>query len=202
MSLGDALASNKQGPSGSEAASANMPAHTGINEVPPEPAQVQPAARESQSRAARPANNGWGDQSLGDCLAPKKRPQNSAGNANVSQSGDAKESCNTGSKGNSNSEGAFSKSTTEIVAWVRTLPESHVPEKSRENIICIVEDACMRGSQFSDYVKTIPPEVCAPKHAMKLKSAWKNVLAEVAAKELALANAGNQSKQKATMLVV
>merc|ERR1712007_393424 len=170
----------------------------GVIEVPLDTAQVQPAARASQSRAARLANNGWGDQSFGDALAPKKHPQNSTGNTNVSQSGDAKESCNTSAKGNSNSDGSFSKSTTEIVAWVRTLPESHVPEKSRENIICIVEDGCMRGSQFSDYVQSVPPEVCAPKHAMKLKSAWKNVLAEVAAKELALANAGNQSKQKAT----
>ena len=28
----------------------------------------------------------------------------------------------------------------DIISWVRTLPESHVPEKSRENIVGIIEE--------------------------------------------------------------
>eukprot|EP00971_Amphidinium_carterae_P072988 1443375-Amphidinium_carterae.1 len=39
------------------------------------------------------------------------------------------------------------------------------------------------GSTFTDYVRNVPPEVCGPKHAIRLRSAWNNVLAEAAAIE-------------------
>jgi hypothetical protein len=85
---------------------------------------------------------------------------------------------------------------------VRSLPESHVPEKARENIAAIIEDSRLSGTDFTDYVLRVPPEICAPRYAMKLKAAWQNVLAEGAAAEVARQNALNQPTQKATMIVV
>jgi len=82
------------------------------------------------------------------------------------------------------------------------LPESHVPEKAKENICAIVEDGALRGAEFSAYVQQVPPEVCGPKHAIKLKAAWANVLREAAVKEVAMANLANNHKEKATMIVV
>jgi hypothetical protein len=77
-----------------------------------------------------------------------------------------------------------------------------VPEKSRENIIAVVEARGLSGQSFSDYVQQqVPPEVCAPKHAMKLKAAWKNVLVEEGHKQVAMANLINNQKQKAVSMV-
>jgi len=88
------------------------------------------------------------------------------------------------------------------VTWVRSLPESHVPEKAREHIAAIVENEGMSERGFSLFVKEVPPEICAPKNKMKLKAAWDNVLKEAAAREVAISNLANQPKQKATMIVV
>jgi len=88
------------------------------------------------------------------------------------------------------------------VTWVRSLPESHVPEKAREQLAAIVEDRRLGGSEFTQYVQTVPPEICAPKHKMKLKAAWENVLKEAAAREVAIANLNSAPKPKATMIVV
>jgi len=82
------------------------------------------------------------------------------------------------------------------------LPETHVPLKARESLVAIVEEGRLGGREFSDYVQRVPPEVCAPKNAMKLKAAWGNVLKEQAAKEVAMSNLANQPRQKATMIVV
>lgn len=60
----------------------------------------------------------------------------------------------------------------------------------------------MNGATFSQYVQQVPPEICAPKHAMKLKAAWANVLKEAEARQVALANLSAAPKQKATMIVV
>jgi len=88
------------------------------------------------------------------------------------------------------------------VTWVRSLPESHVPEKAREHIAAIVDNEGMSERGFSQFVKEVPPEICAPKNKMKLKAAWDNVLKEAAAREVAISNLANQPKQKATMIVV
>lgn len=82
------------------------------------------------------------------------------------------------------------------------MPEGHVPEKSRDNICAIVEDGCLAGDEFSQFVQRVPHEVCAPQHANKLKAAWANVLKEAAAREVAIANVANNRKEKALMIVV
>lgn len=92
------------------------------------------------------------------------------------------------------------KSSVEIVAWLRTLPESHVPEAAREELVQIVEASGHDGHSFTDYVQKVPPEVCGPKPAMKLKAAWKNVLAEDDAKKIARENA-SAPVQKAVAMV-
>jgi len=89
-----------------------------------------------------------------------------------------------------------------IMTWVRSLPESHVPEKSRETLADIIQEERLDGRSFSEYVQRVPPEICAPKHAMKLKAAWANVLREDEASEVARANAESRPAQKATMIVV
>lgn len=82
------------------------------------------------------------------------------------------------------------------------MPESHVPEKARETLAGIIEAENMGGQAFAQYVMHVPPEVCAPKNAMKLKAAWKNVMAEQEMKEVARTNHElNQAQQKATMIV-
>jgi len=167
----------------------------------PPPRESLPKARGRQS-AASAADDGWGGQSLADAFAPKKAPpqQSGAGGSSFSRAPPP--------RGITSSNAAWSgndckKKPEEIIAWVRTLPESHVPEKSRENIAAIVEDGMLDGNEFTEYVQRIPPEICAPKHAMKLKAAWQNVLGEAAMQEVARQNAmRNNNAQKATMIVV
>lgn len=86
------------------------------------------------------------------------------------------------------SVGCCDKAPADIVAWLKTLPESHVPEQMREGIICVVEQQGLHGDAFTQYVQAIPPDVCAPKPAMKLKAAWKNVLAEAEAQAICRQN--------------
>eukprot|EP00927_Polykrikos_kofoidii_P056990 TRINITY_DN5108_c0_g1_i1.p1 TRINITY_DN5108_c0_g1~~TRINITY_DN5108_c0_g1_i1.p1 ORF type:complete len:861 (-),score=151.73 TRINITY_DN5108_c0_g1_i1:366-2948(-) len=159
--------------------------------------------RGKASAVAQPAVDSWGGQSLADAFAPKKAAP-AGGDHSSGNSGGGRRNSGGGGSGSQkvSSEGAkCSKTTEEIVQWVRSLPESHVPEKSRENIVAIVEDGGLRGPEFSDYVLSVPPEICAPKNAMKLKAAWNNVLKESIAKEVAMETLQNQRKQKATMLV-
>lgn len=94
------------------------------------------------------------------------------------------------------------KSPQEIIKWVQSLPESHVPQKARDQLSALVEESRMDGSRFSQFVQSVPPEVCAPQHAMKLKAAWGNVLKEADARRVCLDNVQNAPKQKATMIVV
>lgn len=167
----------------------------GFDAAPPGPpaAPERPAPSRSRQRPAPPGDNdGWAGQSLGDALAPKKAPPAAASSAGRGGGG-AKRS----------SEGAdCQKTPAEIITWVRSLPERHVPEKAREQLAAIVENGALGGAAFSDYVQQVPPEICAPKNAMHLKAAWGNVLKEAAAREVALANLNNAPKQKATMMVV
>lgn len=144
-----------------------------------------------RGKPAPPVDDGWGGKGLGDAFAPKKAapkaPQGGGGGG--------------GGKSSSGSKDC-SKTTREIMEWINTLPESHVPKTTQEKLVDIVGDKGHTGATFSDYVMSVPPEVCAPKHAMKLKAAWKNVLQEDAMREVAKANLeSNATKQKATMLV-
>eukprot|EP00747_Dinoflagellata_sp_TGD_P066266 gnl/TRDRNA2_/TRDRNA2_154728_c0_seq3.p1 gnl/TRDRNA2_/TRDRNA2_154728_c0~~gnl/TRDRNA2_/TRDRNA2_154728_c0_seq3.p1 ORF type:complete len:794 (+),score=130.04 gnl/TRDRNA2_/TRDRNA2_154728_c0_seq3:138-2384(+) len=174
-------------------------------ESPPQPRE-RPRSRPSAAALAE-QDNGWGGQSLGDALAPKKKaPQDgglSAGGAGGGGGGGG-----GGGAGGRRAPPAASdqpdcgKSCEEIITWVRSLPESHVPEKSRENIACMLEEQRLTSREFTNFVQTVAPEVCAPKHAMKLRTAWNNVLAETAAKAVARDNFLNAPKQKATMIVV
>lgn len=163
---------------------------------------------EQQQAAGPPVDSCWAGQSLGDCFAPKKpAPEDSAPGG--AASGRSPQPSGAGSRGRpapaasgSGSGQDAGKSATEIVTWVRSLPESHVPEKAREHIAAIVENEGMSEGGFTQFVKEVPPEICAPKNKMKLKAAWDNVLKEAAAREVALSNLANQPKQKATMIVV
>lgn len=167
---------------------------------PPKPARTRKSA-------APPADDGWGGQSLADAFAPKKAspPPGGGGGSSGSRGAPQSRGGGGGPAGGAGGGGAGAdckKKPEEIIAWVRSLPESHVPERSRENIAAIVEDDRLAGPEFTAYVQRVPPEICAPKHAMKLKAAWNNVLAEAAATEVARYNAQNQPTQKATMIVV
>eukprot|EP00931_Biecheleriopsis_adriatica_P038998 TRINITY_DN22304_c0_g1_i1.p1 TRINITY_DN22304_c0_g1~~TRINITY_DN22304_c0_g1_i1.p1 ORF type:complete len:811 (+),score=128.34 TRINITY_DN22304_c0_g1_i1:147-2435(+) len=168
-----------------------------VEEAPP-PAQ-RPAPR--SRRPAPPVDDGWGGQSLGDALVPK---QATPSDGSTTGAGGSSSSRSGGQKSAPSAAGAADpgKSPEWIMTWVRSLPESHVPEKSREHLTDIIAEDRMDGRVFSDYVQRVPPEVCAPKHAMKLKAAWANVLKEAAATEVALANVANRPTQKATMIVV
>lgn len=170
----------------------------------PAPVEDFVAVPRGRGRVAPPADNGWGGQSLGDALAPKKAAAPAAASAGGGSSGSrggpgARTAAPAAQSATGHDPG---KSTEWIVSWVRSLPESHVPERTREGIVQVVEERRLSGREFSEYVQTVPPEVCAPKNAMKLKAAWGNVLKEADAVQVAMANLSNQPKQKATMIVV
>jgi len=139
-------------------------------------------------------NPGWG--SLDDVFAPRKlaAPAAARGGGGGEGPGPSKQAAS------SNDDNG--KSPSEICTWLRSLPQSHVPEKAQEALCNVVEGGGMSSKEFSDYVQKVPPEVCAPKNAMKLKAAWNNVLAEGAAREVAKANLANNTKKKATMMVI
>merc|ERR1712217_250747 len=85
-------------------------------------------------------------------------------------------------------DAACTKSQQQIVEWLRSLPVSHVPEQAREGIVSIVEETGLSGNAFTEFVQKVDPSICGPKHAMKLKAAWSNVLAEAAATEVCRQN--------------
>jgi len=88
---------------------------------------------------------------------------------------------------------------------LRSIPESLIPERARECVVKAVEDAGLQGVAFSSFVERIPHEVCAPKHAMKLRTAWKNVLAEAVAIECckqSLDHAVNTPVRKGVQIVL
>eukprot|EP00929_Paragymnodinium_shiwhaense_P062952 TRINITY_DN3146_c0_g1_i2.p4 TRINITY_DN3146_c0_g1~~TRINITY_DN3146_c0_g1_i2.p4 ORF type:complete len:341 (-),score=104.31 TRINITY_DN3146_c0_g1_i2:176-1198(-) len=168
---------------------------------PPPPQRAPPRA--NARRQAPVEEDCWAGQGLEAAFAKKQAPSvGGGGGGGSSASGAASRRPAAAPSGGGGGGGSVDKSVDQIVSWVRSLPESHVPEKTREQIVGVVLGENLSGRDFGDYVQRIPPEVCAPQQAMKLKAAWKNVIAEAAAKEVAAANAAsNAQKQKATMLV-
>lgn len=166
-----------------------------------------PPSRRPAARAQRPPpqEDVWGGRSLGDALAPKQKPATPSGGSTTGCGGSSASSVRSGAKsapsGASNADPG--RSPEWIMSWVRSLPESHVPEKTREHLADLIAENQLDGRAFSDYVQKVPPEVCAPKHAMKLKAAWSNVLKEAEVAEIAAAcAAASRPTQKATMIVV
>lgn len=172
------------------------------------PQQLQAATEprpppRSQQRQAPPVDDCWAGQGLGDALAPKKAATPTTAASSTAGGASRSGASRSGAGGASTSAGSdCSKTPQEIVTWVRSLPDSHVPEKAREQLAAIIEDERLGGSEFSQYVQTVPPEICAPKHKMKLKAAWENVLKEAALRDVAIANLSNAPKQKAVAIVV
>lgn len=172
---------------------------------------VPPAKQDSWAseprRPARkkvaPVDDCWAGQSLGDAFAPPKAgaAPASGGGGGGSSASDFPPRKGEAPKG-APSGGDCQKKPEEIIAWVRTLPESHVPEKAREAIAEIIEEGRLGGRDFTAYVQKIPPEICPPRNAMKLKTAWNNVLAEAAASAVARENACKPPPPKATMIIV
>lgn len=94
------------------------------------------------------------------------------------------------------------KSPDDICKWLKSLPLSHVPEKAQNELCAVVEEGNMGGQEFDRYVKEVPPEICAPRHAMKLKAAWANMLKEAECREVAISNLANQPKSKGVALTL
>mmetsp|Transcript_52647 Transcript_52647/g.104532 ORF Transcript_52647/g.104532 Transcript_52647/m.104532 type:complete len:635 (-) Transcript_52647:138-2042(-) len=148
----------------------------------------------------------WAGVSLADAMGKRNAPTAAASNSKTVTSAAAapidwsKEprKCRGRGGGATVQTSSCDKSSAEIIEWLKSLPESHVPEKTREEISAIVEQSNLRGDGFTAYVQTVPPEVCAPKHAMKLKNAWANVLREAEARAIAKQNfdAAAQGPQK------
>lgn len=163
--------------------------------------QTTPSARPPASpqmqvplkRRAAPEADCWAGVSLGDAMGSPARAAPAAVPVEPRPG-------RRGGGGKSAAPQGTEKSPTEIVAWLRTLPESHVPEAAREELVQIVEASGHDGHSFTDYVQKVPPEVCGPKPAMKLKAAWKNVLAEDEARKIARENA-SAPVQKAVAMV-
>lgn len=172
--------------------------------------QVSFPSRAANNRRPPPsADDVWGGQSLAQACAPKK---NSPQGGGATRNGSAVGACSNNGLANCVPRGGAppsgsgnagpGKSTEEIVSWLRTLPVSHVPEKSRENLIAIVEDNGHNGASFSAYVQQVPPEVCAPKAQLKLKAAWANVLREQEHAQVARDNATHAPVAKGTLTIV
>merc|ERR1712226_374626 len=90
---------------------------------PPEP---RPGRRNAGGNAPDP----WAGASLGDALgAPPKGPERPTPEPRPGRRGG----------GAAVATGPCDKSPADITAWLRTLPESHVPEQAREEIVNVVE---------------------------------------------------------------
>mmetsp|Transcript_68097 Transcript_68097/g.163432 ORF Transcript_68097/g.163432 Transcript_68097/m.163432 type:complete len:304 (+) Transcript_68097:149-1060(+) len=148
--------------------------------------------------ARQAANDPWAGASLGDALqsapakvsvpsGPPPAPAKTHGKA---------------AQGRGSSAASCDKGAADIVVWLRSLPDSHVPEKAKEDLANVVQEQHMTGDDFTSFVQKVPPELCGPKHAMKLKAAWNNVLAEAEAKEVCKQNLEIAAKApKAVQLV-
>mmetsp|Transcript_18417 Transcript_18417/g.39359 ORF Transcript_18417/g.39359 Transcript_18417/m.39359 type:complete len:191 (+) Transcript_18417:601-1173(+) len=171
----------------------------------PEGDALLPGARPPPrgARGKPPVDDCWAGQSLGDALLSKKAAAPPTASSSTAPSRGAPPSGGGGGGGGgAPGAGDCEKSPQDIVVWVKSLPESHVPMKTREHLASLVEEQGMDGRQWSQYVLTVPPEICAPKHAMKLKAAWSNVLKESEARKVALENLNNAPQKKATMIVI
>lgn len=147
----------------------------------PQPAAATPSSNSGVQTKVQ-HDDPWAGISLGDAMGKKDAVASTPARAGAAAPIDwSKEPRRGGRRGGEvpASDGC-DKSPSQILEWLKSLPESHVPEKAREELASIVEQGGMNGNAFTAYVQTVPPEVCAPKHAMKLKAAWKNVLAEAA----------------------
>lgn len=151
------------------------------------PASPAAAAAQPSARRRPAAEDPWSGASLGDALAPRRT-------AAVATGGGAAASRGGGGPPAARVMDDGSKPPGEIVKWLRELPASHVPDKAKEDLAAIVEQGSMNGTVFSEYVLKVPPEICAPQHAMKLKAAWKNVLAEAAARAICRQNLEHATK--------
>lgn len=150
----------------------------------------------------KPCNDPWAGVSLGDALGarPKPSPQSQqCQEIHRQQRGGARATAV-----HTSVDGGCHKSQEDIVTWLRSLPVSHVPEQAREGIVELVEQQNLAGDAFTKFVQNVDPAVCGPKHAMKLKAAWANVLAEAAATEVCRQNldyAANH-QQKAVAIAI
>lgn len=142
-----------------------------------------PTAADPPRGGAPAAVDPWAGASLGDALGPPPKPAT----PRAPEPRPSRRKAGGSGAGVPEAAGC-GKTPGEITTWLRTLPESHVPEQAREAIVAVVEAGALGGDAFTEYVQKVPPELCAPKHAMKLKAAWKNVLAEVAAQEICRQN--------------
>ncbi|CAK0904084.1 unnamed protein product [Prorocentrum cordatum] len=154
------------------------------------------ASRGRRPKASPPDDGGFGGQSLGDCFKKAPPPPAPGGGAAASGGGASR-----ASRAPPPPEGG-GPGADEIVKWLRSLPLSHVPEKAQNELCAVVEEANMGGHEFDGYVQQVPPEICAPRHAMKLKAAWANKMKEAACVEVALYNLNNKPTQKGISLKI
>jgi hypothetical protein len=153
---------------------------------------------QEQRTHRKPAEDVWGGASLGDALIAKAK----AAPTQPDSFKDVPRASNSKRAQIADHSGACQKSQQQIVEWLRSLPVSHLPEQPREGIVAIVEEKAMTGNSFTEFVQKVDPALCGPKHAMKLKAAWNNVLAEAAATEVCRQNldyAANHSKKAVAM---
>mmetsp|Transcript_62368 Transcript_62368/g.203471 ORF Transcript_62368/g.203471 Transcript_62368/m.203471 type:complete len:806 (+) Transcript_62368:705-3122(+) len=182
-------------------------ASDGFGGGPPDNSFPERMPSRSQRAAAQPVDDCWAGQSLGDAMKKKEGADVTSTTASsaIGTRGSASGGSGGGGGGGRGAVASVecSKTPQEIIQWVQSLPESHVPQKAREQLSAIVSEGRLNGNAFSQYVQCVPPEVCAPKHAMKLKAAWGNVLKEAEARKVASENlANNAARPKATMIVV
>ena len=102
---------------------------------------------------------------------------------------------------------AGGKTCAEILAWVKSLPTTVIPEAVQAEICAAVQNQNMSGAVFTEKIANTdrPGLGCpSPAHWSKLVKAWKNVMAEDAVREQARANlAANQLvKGKGEMVTV
>jgi len=150
----------------------------------------------SQRKPADP----WAGVSLGDALGKPSNDSSAPVQTRAAPAAYEPRRAQGGGIEKTPSASSCEKSPAEVIVWLKTLPDTHVPEKARDELAAIIERGSLDGNSFTSYVQTVPPDVCAPKHAMKLKAAWKNVLAEADARAVCrqnVDNAGSRGKAEA-----
>jgi len=95
---------------------------------------------------------------------------------------------------------------TEIATWVRSLPDSQVPEAQREALAASIEQQSIYGGLFTDLAgkssTLVEYGLSSPQQAVKVRRAWEQVLREDECKQVAIENAHGTPSPKAVKMVL
>lgn len=95
---------------------------------------------------------------------------------------------------------------SEIAEWIRSLPDSQVPEAQRKALAETIEERHIYGAQFTDLAGKsailVEYGLSSPQQAVKVRKAWEQVLREDEFKQVAYENATQAPSPKGLKLLL